>query len=253
MAGGLAGRVRPQAARLARLILAGPGQHQRVPSEADLALRLALAVLLGGAIGLERELTGQVAGLRTHMTIALGAALFSIVSAYSFGEFIQPREETNYQVDVTRVASNIVTGVGFLGGGAILKYGASVRGLTTAASIWVTAAVGMAIGLGSFFAAGVSAVFLIFALTVLRRPRRWLRRHAVTKETVVIQLTGSADATAVIGALQGLAGLEVRSLTLRNDNGKSTVVQADVRGSDLEARLAELAERDDVVDVDING
>ena len=223
-----------------------------MPSEAEIALRLAAAVLLGGAIGLERELTGQVAGLRTHMTIALGAALFSIVSAYSFGEFVQPRAETNYQVDVTRVASNIVTGVGFLGGGAILKHGASVRGLTTAGSIWVTAAVGMAVALGSWFAAGVSTVILILALTALRRPRRWLRKHAVAKETVVIQLARSADATAVIGALQDIPGLEVRSLTLRNGDGKGTVVHADVRGSDLESRLAELAERDDVADVDIN-
>ena len=95
-----------------------------MPTELELAGRLGAALVLGGAIGLERELTGQVAGLRTHMTVALGAALFGIVSAYGWNEFAQVRAQTNVQVDVTRVASNIVTGVGFLGGGAILKDGA---------------------------------------------------------------------------------------------------------------------------------
>ena len=148
-----------------------------MPSEVELAGRLAAALVLGGAIGLERELTGQVAGLRTHMSIALGAALFAIVSAYSFDEFIAPRAGTNVQVDVTRVASNIVTGVGFLGGGAILKDGASVRGLTTAASIWVTAAVGLAVALGMYTIAAVCTLALVFSLTVLRGPRLRLRRR----------------------------------------------------------------------------
>ena len=103
-----------------------------MPTEAELSLRLVIALVVGGAIGVEREVTGQIAGLRTHMSVALGAAVFSIVSAYGFTEFVQPRAETNYQVDVTRIASNVVTGVGFLGGGAIIKLGASVRGLTTA-------------------------------------------------------------------------------------------------------------------------
>src|SRR5881398_863924 len=124
-----------------------------MPTELELAGRLGAALVLGGAIGLERELTGQVAGLRTHMSVALGAALFGIVSAYGWNEFAAVRAQTNVQIDVTRVASNIVTGVGFLGGGAILKDGATVRGLTTAASLWVTAAVGLAIAMGSWLPA----------------------------------------------------------------------------------------------------
>lgn len=222
-----------------------------MPTEADIALRIAVAVVLGGAIGLERELTGQAAGLRTHLTVALGAALFAIVSAYSFDEFLRPRAETNFQVDVTRVASNVVTGVGFLGGGAILKHGATVRGLTTAASMWVTAAVGLAAGLGGFFAGGLATAVLLVALTALRVPRRWIRRHALTRETVSIVLAEGADAAAVIGALQGIEGIEVRSLTLRSADGSSHVLHADVRGTNVEARLARLAERHDVIDLDI--
>src|SRR5262245_7478228 len=87
------------------------GRGLALPSQIELATRLAAALLLGGAIGLERELTGQVAGLRTHMMVALGAALFAIVSGYGFNEFVATRANTNVQVDVTRVASNIVTGV----------------------------------------------------------------------------------------------------------------------------------------------
>ncbi len=184
-----------------------------MPTEAELTLRLVIALVVGGAIGVEREVTGQMAGLRTHMSVALGAAVFSVVSAYGFTEFVQPRAETNYQVDVTRIASNVVTGVGFLGGGAIIKLGASVRGLTTAASLWVTAAVGVAIGLGSYVTGTVSAAALIFALTVLRGRRRWLRRFARGKETVLIRLTPTADAGGVLEALKSHSRLEVRSLS----------------------------------------
>ncbi|MGH8976348.1 MAG: MgtC/SapB family protein [Acidimicrobiia bacterium] len=224
-----------------------------MPSEFEVALRIVVAVLLGAAIGLERELTGQMAGLRTHITVALGSALFGLVSAYSFSEFIDERAATNYQVDVTRIASNVVTGIGFLAGGVIIKHGASVRGLTTAASVWVTAAVGLGVGLGSYFMAVVATVALIMTLALLRVPRRWLRRIAVGKQTVVIQLSPDADTAAVIVALQHTAGLEVDSLTLRTGNGSGTEVHVDVKGTDLEARLAELAEREDVTDVDMTG
>ncbi len=224
-----------------------------MPTEAEVALRIVVALLLGAAIGLERELTGQMAGLRTHITVALGAALFGLVSAYSFSEFIQERAATNYQVDVTRIASNVVTGVGFLAGGVIVKHGASVKGLTTAASLWVTAAVGLAVGLGSYFVGVVATVALIITLALLRIPRRWLRRLAVGKETVVIHLSPGADTPAVIGALQHTDGIDVQCLTLRGGNGSGTVVYADVKGAHLEARLAALAEREDVTDVDIAG
>jgi putative Mg2+ transporter-C (MgtC) family protein len=224
-----------------------------MPTEAEVALRILVALLLGAAIGLERELTGQMAGLRTHITVALGAALFGLVSAYSFSEFIHERAATNYQVDVTRIASNVVTGVGFLAGGVIIKHGASVRGLTTAASLWVTAAVGLAVGLGSYFMGVAATVALVLTLALLRAPRRWLRRFAVGKETVIIQLSPEADAAAVIGALQQVDGLDVHSLTLRAGNGSGTVVHADIKGTHLESRLATLAERDDVTDVDFAG
>src|SRR5436189_5426873 len=98
-----------------------------MPTELELAGRLGAALVLGGAIGRERELTGQVAGLRTHMSVALGAALFGIVSAYGWNEFAAVRAQTNIQIDVTRVASNIVTGVGSPGAAASPEDGATAR------------------------------------------------------------------------------------------------------------------------------
>lgn len=222
-----------------------------MPTDVELAGRLLAALVLGGAIGFEREVTGRVAGLRTHMSVALGAALFAIVSAYGFEEFVRPRAETNTQVDVTRVASNIVTGIGFLGGGAIIKEGASVRGLTTAASLWVAAAAGLAAGLGTFFAGVLATALLIASLTALRAPRRFLQRFALGKETVVIRLGPGADPAAVLGRLQRVQGVEIRSVTLRRDDGGDVVISADVRGTNLETKLAELAHWDDVSDLDI--
>lgn len=222
-----------------------------MPSDGDLVIRLVVAALLGSAIGLERELSGQSAGLRTQMTIALGAALFAIASAYSFTEFIRPRAETNYQVDVTRIASNIVVGVGFLGGGAILKHGATVSGLTTAASIWVTAAVGLSVGLGGFMPATVTTVLLLLVLVALRGPRRWLRQRAESRQSVVIRLAPGTGAGEVVTALFQVPGIDVKSVSLSDQSPDGVVISAEIKGRNLSARMGPLADRDDVTDVDI--
>jgi putative Mg2+ transporter-C (MgtC) family protein len=224
-----------------------------MPTELELAGRLGAALALGGAIGLERELAGQVAGLRTHMSVALGAALFGIVSAYGWNEFAAVRAQTNVQIDVTRVASNIVTGVGFLGGGAILKDGATVRGLTTAASLWVTAAVGLAVALGGYSLAAVATIGLVFSLILLRGPRGWIRRRfTISQESVAILLHSGADPTTVITALRSLPDLGIRSVSTR-DAGAGVIVQAEVEGPDLHSRLAELSELHEVAGVDVGG
>jgi putative Mg2+ transporter-C (MgtC) family protein len=220
-----------------------------MPSELELCVRLVGALVLGGAIGFEREVTGQVAGLRTHMCVALGAALFAIVSAFGFDEFVRPRAETNLQVDVSRVASNIVTGIGFLGGGAIIKEGATVRGLTTAASLWVTAAVGTAVAMGEYRVAAVCTLALVLSLTILRGPRVWLRSRFVSvDEGVAIRLRSPEDAGEVIKAVRGIEDLDVTSVALRGSDDE-VMVQLHLHGRNVELRLAELAERDDVVDV----
>jgi putative Mg2+ transporter-C (MgtC) family protein len=223
-----------------------------MPSELELAGRVVIALLLGGIIGFEREVTDQTAGLRTHISVALGATLFAIVSAYGFDAFNVPREDTVFQVDVTRVASNIVTGVGFLGGGAIVKYGASVKGLTTAASMWVTAAVGLAVGLGEYTLATVTTGALLLSLVGLRGPRRWLhRRVGVRKQTVVIKPRTAQDIGTVVGFLHDAVGIDVHSLSVRKEEGEAFIT-ADLRaieGGDVGECISNLSGLEEVHDI----
>jgi putative Mg2+ transporter-C (MgtC) family protein len=134
-------------------------------SDGELLLRLALAVALCGAIGLERETRGQVAGLRTHILVGLGAALFTLVSAYAF------EGAPGSEPDPTRIAAQIVTGIGFLGAGTIIRQGLTVRGLTTAAALWIVAAIGMAAGAGYYFGAVATTAIVLVSLIGFRRLR----------------------------------------------------------------------------------
>src|SRR5918996_3966083 len=158
------------------MLLGDRGNNGLMPSELELVGRLLLSALMGGAIGLEREISDQPAGFRTHILVALGACLFAVVSAYSFGAFVGAEESPQFRYDPTRVAAQIVTGIGFLGAGAIIRYGMSVRGLTTAASLWVVAAIGTAIGLGGYLVGTVTAGISILALLFLRPVRSKLVR-----------------------------------------------------------------------------
>lgn len=127
----------------------------------EMLLRLALAMLFGSIIGFERERSGKPAGVRTHGMVSLGAALFTVVSLYGFGGAGDP----------ARVAAQIVTGIGFLGAGAILHQRGSVQGLTTAASLWVTAAIGLAVGTGMVLMSLATAVLVVLLLRFGLRPK----------------------------------------------------------------------------------
>ena len=138
----------------------------------DLALRLLLSAVLGAVIGYEREIHDHPAGMRTHLLVSLGSAAFTVISIYGFTNTGIANEAPT---DPSRVAAQIVTGIGFLGAGAIIKYGTSVRGLTTAASLWVTAAVGMAVGAGWWLVAIVTTAIVVFSLWPLNRVMRRIR------------------------------------------------------------------------------
>ncbi len=133
----------------------------------DALLRLAMACGLGAAIGFEREIRDREAGIRTHLLVSLGSALFTIVSAFGFHEFLASGDNI-VRMDPTRIAAQIVTGIGFLGAGAIIREGLSVRGLTTAATLWVVAAIGMACGAGYYWPAAAATVLTLLALWPLR-------------------------------------------------------------------------------------
>ena len=127
-------------------------------TELDITLRLAVAMLLGGVIGFEREYRAKDAGFRTHFLVALGSALFCIVSQYGFGFELK---------DSSRVAAQVVSGIGFLGAGTIIFQKNVVRGLTTAAGLWVTAAIGLACGTGMYAAALIATFMVLLGLEVL--------------------------------------------------------------------------------------
>ena len=118
-------------------------------------------------IGFERELRDREAGIRTHLLVSLGSALFTIVSAYGFHEFLTNGGNI-VRADPSRIAAQIVTGIGFLGAGAIIREGLSVRGLTTAATLWVVAAIGMSCGAGYYWPAAAATVLTLIALWPLR-------------------------------------------------------------------------------------
>jgi putative Mg2+ transporter-C (MgtC) family protein len=142
----------------------------------ELAGRLLVAAVLTGLIGLERELRERAAGLRTHMLVGVGSALFTIVSAYAWTDFVFSREGGTL-FDPTRIAAQIVTGIGFLGAGAIIRQGLSVRGLTTAAGLWVVAAIGMAAGAGYYSAALIATALVLIGLG----PARWFEGSSVLR------------------------------------------------------------------------
>ena len=141
--------------------------------QADLSLRLLVAALLGGLIGVEREIHEHPAGMRTHLLVGVGCALFTELSIYGFVN----GPAGSAPVDPSRVAAQIVTGMGFLGAGAILKYGTSIRGLTTAASLWATSAIGIGVGTGQYVLAAVGTGLVLVSLWPLQRVSQAIRRR----------------------------------------------------------------------------
>jgi putative Mg2+ transporter-C (MgtC) family protein len=134
----------------------------------DLALRLTVGLILGAIIGFERELHRQPAGFRTHSLVSLGAALFTIVSAYGF---------VGDQIDPTRIAAQIVSGIGFIGAGTILQHRGHIRGLTTAASLWSVAAIGTAAGARLYVVAIVGTLLILIVLSILDRVEAMARHR----------------------------------------------------------------------------
>jgi putative Mg2+ transporter-C (MgtC) family protein len=168
--------------------------------QADLAVRMIVAAVLGAAIGLEREVHDHPAGMRTHLLVSLGSAIFTVLSIYGFAGH-GAAGSTPAPVDPTRIAAQIVSGIGFLGAGAILKYGTSIRGLTTAASLWTTAAIGMAAGAGEWLIAVVGTAIVVFSLWPLNALVARLHRpgtHAIRLRLEVGRLAALGDVSRLL-------------------------------------------------------
>ena len=151
--------------------------------ELDLFLNLAASVFLGGIIGFERDYFGKAAGARTHSLVSLGACLIMIVSVKMVSY-----AGDGINIDPSRIAAQVVSGIGFIGAGAIIQSGASVRGITTAASLWICAAIGLCCGLGKFAIAGFSTLLVLVILFVLPQAERLfikvigMKRESVDKD-----------------------------------------------------------------------
>lgn len=199
-------------------------------------MRLAAAAALGGVIGIERELREREAGFRTHLLVSLGAALFTLISAYAWADFTFSQED-GVTFDPTRIAAQIVTGIGFLGAGAIIRQGLSVRGLTTAATLWVVAAIGMACGAGFYWAAVAGTVIALISLWPLRVVSRRLldRPH---RRQLSVELRRGRPAAPALGALEEL-GLQIESFAIAD--------AGDHRRLDLAVELPHGARQEDVL------
>ncbi|MFW6079897.1 MAG: MgtC/SapB family protein [Gemmatimonadota bacterium] len=192
----------------------------------DLLLRLLLAAVLGGAIGLEREASGKPAGFRTNLLICVGAALLTDLSVL-ISRMADPLE-TN--ADPARIAAQIVSGIGFLGAGTIIQARGSVIGLTTAATLWVVAAIGMAVGGGAYIEAIGTTVLVIIALILLGRVEEHFTREPPER---TLQITLAADPSLperIVGALRG-AGFRVSTLDIeKRTDSYVLVIRASDRG-----------------------
>ena len=236
-------------------LLSAAAVYPDTPNSLELSGRLVLAALLGAVVGLEREINDHPSGLRTHITVALGSALFAIASAYAWHDFVALREDNNYSLDPTRIASQIVSGVGFLGAGAIIKQGNTVRGLTSAAGLWVSAAIGMATAFGMYIEAAVTTVTLTTLLVLLKPVRRKLRdRLSTVRENIVISLALDTDPSGTISTLGSLADTVIRSMHVKRDEDEGlTFIEAEleVKSGVLDERLAKIEARKDVLSVEI--
>jgi putative Mg2+ transporter-C (MgtC) family protein len=192
-----------------------------VALDVELALRLLGAALLGGVIGLEREVRDQPAGFRTHMLVALGSCLFTLISAYGFGAF---EGDPGVPYDPTRIAAQIVTGIGFLGAGAIIRSGMSVRGLTTAASLWVVAAIGMAVGAGAYVLSAAATAVALLTLLVLRPVRaRLVRGLKAEREEFVLEAGPEFEVDDLVHKLKDVVN-RIDHLRVEEDDGVQHVV-----------------------------
>ena len=206
-------------------------------------LRLSVAAGLGGAIGFERELRERQAGLRTHLVVSVGAALFTLVGAYGFVGF-------DGKVDPTRIAAQVVTGIGFLGAGAIIRQGFSVRGLTTAASLWLVAAIGMAAGAGYYDGAVIATLGALFTLGPLRvLAYRVVRRYRPEIDRLLVEIPAGGSPAPLIEAVERCGGKVIGLDVAQEGDRRSVAIDIEIGTTHAPTVVASVAEIDGVLEV----
>ncbi|THF75496.1 MgtC/SapB family protein [Cohnella fermenti] len=184
----------------------------------ELSFRIFISIVLGGIIGLERERGQHPAGFRTHILVCVGSALITLTSIYGFAQFAY---ETNVRMDPARLAAQIVSGIGFLGAGTIMRHGGNVSGLTTAASLWVVAAIGIGTGAGFYYASALTTIIVfvsLFALNIMEK--KWL--SAGRREEYSIQLAEDRDIEPLLRLLSE-ERIAIHSMTVERSGGSAGV------------------------------
>lgn len=188
-------------------------------------------------IGLEREFREREAGLRTHLLVAVGAALFTIVSAFGFHDVLSNDPRVLIRLDPSRIAAQVVSGIGFLGAGAIIRRGVSIRGLTTAATLWVAAAIGMAAGAGLYAVAVITTAIALLALWPLRFIAfRAIERVRPETDRLTIELRPGASVAPLLAEIPHVHRFEVAD---ERDRRVVQLESPDV-GDDLVSKLSDL-------------
>ncbi|MGE5575689.1 MAG: MgtC/SapB family protein [Syntrophothermus sp.] len=185
-------------------------------SELEVVARLVLAAFLGGLIGLERESTHRPAGFRTHILVCVGSALVMLVSIYGFGDL------RGVPFDPGRLAAQVVSGIGFLGAGTIMREGASVKGLTTAASLWVVAGIGLAAGSGYYLGAIITSILVVVVLLYLNRLE--FRVFAYRWNTLSIRAADRPGQLGIVGLALGEMKVSIKKVEMLPEEEKGTVM-----------------------------
>ena len=190
----------------------------------ELIVRLALAALLGSAVGLERERLERGAGLRTHMLVAVGAAVFMLVSAFGFADVLGHQ---NVVLDPSRVAAQVVSGIGFIGAGTIILRKEIVHGLTTAASLWAVAAIGLATG-GGLYVAAVAATFVVLFILLAIKP---VERHLFLNRrprTLTLTIERTDFTLSSLESALDSADLHLQSIVFQSGDAQTEIIQLTV-------------------------
>lgn len=189
-----------------------------MPFELEILARLLLAVLLGGFVGYEREHTNRPAGFRTHILVCVGAALVMVTSEYMV------RKYSISAVDPARLGAQVVSGIGFLGAGTIIRDGVNIRGLTTAASLWAVSCVGIAVGSGFYAGAAIATIFIFLTLIILKKVERRFPSRSKHREIVVESENIDGQAARVSDLLER-CGIEIRSMQLSKGKDDSLTIK----------------------------
>ncbi|NHN34647.1 MgtC/SapB family protein [Paenibacillus agricola] len=202
-------------------------QHLWSITHWELFWRLLLSTILGGLIGIEREWSNHAAGFRTHILVCLGSTTIMLLSIYGFSEYVN---EPNVRIDPARLAAQVISGIGFLGAGAIMRNGNIIKGLTTAASIWVVAAIGLCVGAGFFTGALLCTLFVLISLYVLNKLERFKLKDRKNRE-LEIEVIDQAGILVKINSTFKEYGIEIVSMkvvsdyfTSRTDKESTTLV-----------------------------